>query len=148
MCYVLLLSTTSDQDLSESGSDLARFTRTLPDVAAVVKLAFPNRWYVESKPGCSCGFRHLYSVDLGFGRPVDWYPEEPDDIKATLEVIALIRRLVAAGEKVDCVDAWEHRDMHPVAEATLTVDLSQVADEEFRFFENHRFVFEHLDATG
>jgi hypothetical protein len=118
-----------------------RFERNLPDIADAAKLRYPNRWYVGSKAGCSCGFRHLYSIDMGFGEPVEWYPEDDDDIEATLELIAIIRELVVSGESVDCIDAWEHQNMHPSAEAELEVNLGEVSDRAFRFFENHHFVF-------
>ncbi len=143
MCYVLLLSTTSEEELAARNSVLVRFTRDLPKVADTSKLRYPHHWYVQSHLGCSCGFRHLYSIELGFGEPVDWYPEESEEIDATLQLVAIIRRLVERGERVDCVDQWEHKNMHPAAEAVLIVNLSKVADQEFRFFENHHFIFEN-----
>jgi hypothetical protein len=141
MCYVLLLSTTSDADLTTFNSDALRFTKELPDIADVAKLEFPHRWYVGSRSGCSCGFRHLYSIELGFGEPVDWFEEQPEDVEATLELIRVIRELSDRGEGVDCVDAWDHREMQPVAETTLEVDLANVSDTQFRLFENHHFIF-------
>jgi hypothetical protein len=141
MCYVLLLSTTSNADLTEFNSDALRFTTELPQIADVAQLEFPHRWYVGSRSGCSCGFRHLYSIELGFGEPVDWFEESSEDIEATLDLIRVIRALHERGESVDCVDAWDHREMHPVAETTLEVDLDTVSDTQFRLFENHRFVF-------
>lgn len=141
MCYVLLLSTTSDKDLRTYNNDLVRFTRELPSIADVEKLNYAHCWYIGSKSVCSCTFRHLYSIELGFGEPVDWYEEEPEDIVATLQLVALIRSLLESGESVDCVDAWEHQNMHPIAETDLEVDLSKIMDWEFRFFENHHFIF-------
>jgi hypothetical protein len=143
MCYTLLLSTTSIEDLNAQSNEFVRFSRELPSIADVKALEHPNRWYVGSKSGCSCTFRHLYSIELGFGEPVDWYPEESEEIEATLQLIGIIRKLIESGESVDCVDAWEHQNMHPVAKATLEVDLCKVSDQEFRFFENHHFKFKN-----
>lgn len=141
MCYVLLLSTTSDADLTIHNNKLVRFSHELPQIAAVHALQYANRWYIGSQSGCSCSFRHLYSVELGFGEPVDWYPEEPEEIDATLQLIHIIRTLVVRGHGVDCIDVWEHQDMHPVAPDALDVDLGVVKDSAFRFFENHHFTF-------
>ena len=141
MCYVVLLSTTSSVDLGADSSELVKFERELPQGAAIDRLLYPHRWYVGSKSGCSCTFRHLLSTELGFGAPEEWYPEEPDEIAATLELVRVVRRLVEEGERVDCVDAWEHADPSLVSAASRTVDLARISDEEFRFFENHHFVF-------
>ena len=141
MCYVVLLSTTSAEDLARLNSDLLRFSRELPDEPATQALAYPQRWYVGSKTGCSCTFRHLHSIELGFGPPVDWYPEEGDEIAATLEFIAVVRALVEAGARVDCVDAWSgEAGTHGFGEP-LGVDLSTLADADFRFFEDRCFDF-------
>ena len=122
-------------------TELVRFTKELPQIAEAAVLKFENKWYVGSKSGCSCSFRHLYSVELGFGEPVSWYEENPEDIEATLQVIQLIREVVAKGESVDCVDAWPSQEMKPVATRKLDIDLSSIKDSEFRFFENHHFTF-------
>lgn len=144
MCYMILLSTTSTDDLSIGNNELVSFTAALPGIPEEQYLAFPNKWFIGSRSGCSCSFRHLYisSVELGFSEPVDWYPEEAADVEATRQVIAVIRSLVAKGEKVDCVDAWAHGQ--PLAAALVgevDVDLGKVGDASFRFFENHRFTF-------
>jgi hypothetical protein len=141
MCYALLLSTTSDEDLSLRNSELVHFARELPKIADAKNLKYPNKWYIGSKSGCSCTFRHLYSVELGFGEPVDWYEEAPEEIEATLQLIEVLRSLLEAREGVDCIDAWEHQSMHPIAVTELEVDLTQVSNAQFRFFENHHFVF-------
>ena len=139
MCYALLLSTTTDADLSVHNTELVRFERELPNLPSVERLRYPNRWYIGSNTGCSCGFRHLYSVELGFGVPVDWYPEEKENLEATLQLIRIVRALIESGECVDCIDAWEHPHMHAVPEAELVVNLAEIKDEEFRLFENHHF---------
>jgi hypothetical protein len=141
MCYVLLLSTTSSEDLAAHNSELVLFTKDLPTIAEVKSLKYPNKWYIGSKSGCSCSFRHLHSIELGFSEPVEWYKENPEDIEATKQLIQIIRDLVAHGERVDCIDAWEHQEMYPVANGKLEVDLSKVKNSEFRFFENHHFTF-------
>lgn len=141
MCYVLLLSTTSAEDLTVHNGELVRFMKDLPQIAEVADLSYPNRWYIGSRSGCSCSFRHLHTIELGFGEPVAWYKEEPEDIEATIQVIQIIRELVVKGESVDCIDAWEHQEMYPVAKARLNVDLSSISNREFRFFENHHFTF-------
>lgn len=141
MCYVLLLSTSSDQDLTFFNNELERFSRELPTIDEAESLKYRFKWYVGSQSGCSCTFRHLSSTELGFGVPVDWYPEEPEEISATIQVIRIIRDLVGQGESVDCIDAWERHERGPVLGAEVQVDLSGIKNEEFRFFENHHFVF-------
>ena len=141
MCYTLLLSTTSPEDLSVHNTDLVRFTKDLPQIAEVAVLKHEHKWYVGSKSGCSCSFRHLYSIELGFGEPVQWYKEEPEDIDATLQVIQIIREIVARGESVDCVDAWPRQETASAVTRQRDVDLSSMKDSEFRFFENHHFTF-------
>ena len=139
MCYALLLSTTSNEDLSQHDSEEIRFTRTIADHLSADRLLYSNRWYVGSRTGCSCSFRHLYQPDLGFGVPEDWFPEEAADVQATQLFIRLVRELLAQGEHVDCIDAWEGNSEMPFSR--LPVNLGQIRDEEFRFFENHHFDF-------
>jgi hypothetical protein len=139
MCYALLLSTTAGSDLSQFNGEKLRFDKTIPDRLSSGHLLYPNQWYVGSRTGCSCSFRHLYTPDLGFGVPVDWFPEERADIEATLMFIRLVRSVVVSGEKVDCIDLWESNAAEPLP--PMPVDLNKVLDEEFRFFENHHFDF-------
>lgn len=139
MCYALLLSTTSDEDLTAHNSRLVRFTSDLPDIMERARLSHGNKWYAASRQGCSCAFRHLYSVELGFGAPVDWYDENEEDILATKEFIKIVRELIDAGHRVDCVDAWWSGSELPDVE--MPVDLNIVSDDQFRFFENHKFIF-------
>lgn len=141
-----LLSTSSDVDLAIDNNDFVQFSRELPGIPEETYLRYEHRWYIGSSSGCSCEFRHLSfnSVELGFDHPADWFPEEPSDIEATLQVIATIRGLVASGESVDCVDAWTHDQAvaDPLA-GDIKVNLSEVSNEQFRFFESHRFTFMH-----
>lgn len=139
MCYALLLSTTSNENLSQYDREEVRFSRTIVDHLPADQLLYPNRWYVGSRTGCSCSFRHLYQPDLGFGVPENWFPEEETDVQATQFFIHLVRSLLAKGENVDCIDAWEGNSEGPLSQ--LQVNLKQIRDEEFRFFENHHFDF-------
>ena len=150
MCYMTVLRTDSAEDLERIGTPLVRFSREMPGLPEESHLAYAHRWFVASRHGCSCGFRHLYvaSVTLGFGEPEDWFPEEAADVEATREVVAQIRRLVAEGARVDCVDAWAHGKPTAELAATVHVDLGTMGDRTFRFFENHRFVFERVANDG
>ena len=139
MCYALILSTTSSEDLSQYNCEEIRFDQAVPEHLLVDRLLYPSKWYVGSRTGCSCAFRHLYEPDLGFGVPEDWFPEEEADIQATQIFVRLVRSLLAKGESVDCIDSWDGKSETPFAR--LTVNLSQIRDEEFRFIENHHFDF-------
>lgn len=139
MCYALILSTTSNEDLTQFNREDVRFTQQVPDHLPANLLLYPNKWYVGSRTGCSCSFRHLHEPDLGFGIPEDWFPEEEADIEATKMFVLIVRALLAKGEHVDCIDAWEGNGEGPFSQ--LSVNLSQIRDEEFRFFENHHFDF-------
>ena len=139
MCYSLVLSTTSNDDLSIFNAEGIRFDKNIPDLPAFDHLLYANKWYVGSRTGCSCSFRHLYGPEFDFHAPEDWFPEENSDIEATLTFIRLVRSLIAKGEKADCIDVW----ISDRAEALppMSVDLKRIRDEEFRFFENHHFDF-------
>jgi hypothetical protein len=144
MCYSLLLSTTSDADLERHNTELVRYSPLASGTVGASLLQFHHQWFLGSRSGCSCGFRHLAaeSLGLGFATPMDWFPEQAEDLAATLEVIGVIRALVAAGAEVDCVDLWNPGpNREPVACATIEVDLDQVGDPAFRFMEDHRLSF-------
>lgn len=143
MCYMLLLSTDSEVDLSESNTELLCFRKELPGLPEESLLEYPNKWFVGSAQGCSCGFRHLgsESIELGFGIPEDWFPENADDIEATHQFIRVVRSLRASGNGVECIDAWCD-DSHPVSlNGAVQVNLDEIPDVAFRFYENQRFVF-------
>jgi hypothetical protein len=144
MCYMTILSTTADTDLSVHNNELVTFTTSLPGIPEEQYLTHKFKWFIGSQSGCSCEFRHLYvdSVSLGFGEPEDWLPEEPGKIEATRQISAVIRSLVKSGAEVDCVDAWAHDQdsVEPLA-GEIEVDLSEISDSAFRFFEMHRFTF-------
>ena len=139
MCYALILSTTSNEDLTQFNREDIRFSQQVPDRLPANLLLYPNKWYVGSRTGCSCSFRHLYEPDLGFGIPEAWFPEEEVDIEATKMFVRIVRALLAKGERVDCIDTWEGNGEGPFSQ--LSLNLSQIRDEEFRLFENHRFDF-------
>ena len=141
MCYELILSTTSGDDLSQFNDAGIRFEGSHPERRSFSHLLYPHKWFIGSRTGCSCSFRHLYEPEHGFGVPEDWAPEEQTDIEATLKFIRLVRSLIAQGERVDCVDLWAGSDAVPGAPVRMDVDLSRVRNEEFRFFENYHFDF-------
>ena len=144
MCYSVFLSTDSKQDLSSSNSSLINFEKKLQDyeVEIVDSLHYSQKWHVASKSGCGCSFRHLYSIELGFGEPVDWYEEESDDIEATKAFYDLAVDLLSSGNQVDCIAIWEGTKIDQVKH--LEVDLSSISRDSFRFFENHHFYFTSL----
>ncbi len=141
MCYSLYLSTTSPEDLTRHNSELLRFE--FPDVAGknwFNILKNQQKWYVGSKSGCSCTFRHLLSIELGFGEPEEWYPEDEDELQATVELYRVIAPLVSEGYQVDCLDIWEGAVVADLK--TKVVDLNAVSERAFRLFENYHFIFE------
>ncbi len=141
MCYTLLLSTNYPGDLAAWNDEFVRFSRALPGLPEVALLAYPQRWYVGSKSECSCTFRHLHSPELGFGEPVDWFPEEPDEIEATARFIKIVRGLVEDGYLVDVIDIWGEIGNAISGPENLEVDLAAVEDRAFRFLENYRLEF-------
>jgi hypothetical protein len=139
MCYAIYLSTDLEDDLSRFNTDLVQFEHFDAPNPILSSLKYINKWYVASKSGCSCTFRHLTSVELGFGAPVDWYDEDQNEIAATLTFIKVIRTLINRGAKVDCIDTWLGTGPSDIQEKS--VDLSLLDDDQFRFFENYHFLF-------
>jgi hypothetical protein len=141
MCYSVLISTDAERDLGVYNTALIRFEKDLaPEEEKVLGLMrHPHIWYVGSKSGCSCTFRHLHSIELGFGAPEDWYPEDSDEIEATKQFYDIVSTLVSEGSRVDCISIWSGTIEDGVQ--GLDVALSSIAREEFRFFENHHFNF-------
>ncbi|UXI66255.1 hypothetical protein [Tahibacter amnicola] len=144
MCNLVYLSTTSLEDLALCNTDKMVFTHELPGRPAEAQLRHPYRWYVGSSAGCSCEFRHVMAENVeglgGFGTPEPWYEEAPAVLEATQQVIRVIRRLVEAGESVDCIDLWDDQHSNGITH-DLPVDLDVVDDPAFRFFEGYRFEF-------
>ncbi len=143
MCYMLLLATDSTEDLSAYNNSYIMFSRELPGLSEERLLNYPQKWFVGSRHGCSCGFRHLAvdSVELGFGEPVDWYEEESEDIEATLGFVRIIKGLVERGASVECIDTWQHENTPSQLSGTIEVNFSEITDRAFRFYENHRINF-------
>ena len=139
MCYSVYLSTDSPEDLSVrrfKGGSFKRLDSDGNDLCTEL-LESVNQWYVASVSGCSCSFRHLTSVELGFGEPEAWYPEEKQDIDATIALYAVLSSLVSWGHRVDLIDVWSGAS--PEAIVTIDVYLDDVPASAFRLFENHRF---------
>ncbi len=141
MCYMVYVSTDCADDLSLQNSDLVRFERP----SAEKQCPCPPRlrpeltWFVASASGCSCTFRHLHpeSVELGFGEPEGWCPEEAEPIDATKRLYEILKAIVERGHHVEVLDCWSGtEDVDPVP---LDVSLSQVPAEHFRLFEGHLF---------
>ncbi|UCD43084.1 MAG: hypothetical protein JSV69_05680 [Chloroflexota bacterium] len=139
MCYSIYLSTDSNKDLSNENNDLLHFKQEEIKGSIQSILKNEHQWYLGSKSICSCTFRHLHSIELGFSEPVDWYPEDDDEIAATLSFIEIARQIVEQGHQLDCVDIWEGTAEADIKE--LWIDLNDLRDDEFRFFENYHFIF-------
>ncbi|UCD43085.1 MAG: hypothetical protein JSV69_05685 [Chloroflexota bacterium] len=139
MCYSIYLSTDSNKDLSNENNDLLHFKQEEIKVPIQSILKNEHQWYLGSKSICSCTFRHLHSIELGFSEPVDWYPEDDDEIAATLSFIEIARQIVEQGHQLDCIDIWEGTAEADIKE--LRIDLNDLRDDEFRFFENYHFIF-------
>ena len=141
MCYSIYLSTSFEGNLSGYNSDLIRFEKDTTGCEPQILnlLRYDHRWFVGSKSGCSCTFRHLSSIELGFGQPVDWYAEEPDEIEATKAFYDVVNNLISAGQMVDCISVWAGANHNQITR--LAVEPGSVPKEAFRFFENHHFVF-------
>jgi hypothetical protein len=148
MCYLVYLSTESAEDLARCDSERIQF-RPLEEDDKVYEsvLKHPQKWSIPTPPsGCSCGFRHLFYMnmdqgfDQGFREPEDWCPEDEDNLAATAELYRMIARLLAAGHKVDCLDVWNGTPADEIQEQS--VDLGTVPEKAFRLFEGYHFVFE------
>ena len=142
MCYLVYISTDFDGELAQHNSGLISFEKDIsegdPDIIDL--LQYENRWYVGSKAGCSCTFRHLHSIELGFGEPVDWYAENPDEIDATRLFYDVMIDLISSGNQVDCIEIWTGTKKDQIKR--LDVNLASISRKAFRFFENHHFVFQ------
>jgi hypothetical protein len=136
MCYMTILSTTSGLDLTQLNSIDVIFSRVMPKIPEENLLKYPNKWYVGSSVGCSCGFRHLNPHnfdDLGFSEPVDWFSEEPEAIEATLNLVRAFKKIISDGSQLECIDAWcGDRAGEHVLSRRITVSLSQLSEAAFR----------------
>ena len=143
MCYMTIISTTSDIELTKYNSKYLVFDKVMPGLPEEIFLQHPNKWYVGSKDGCSCGFRHLMTEnypDLGFAEPVDWFEEDQEDIEATIELVKVFKEILANNSKLDCVDAWTSDSNElPKLSGDIKVNLTEVSENSFRLVENYRF---------
>ena len=143
MCYSLYLSTNSPADLRVGNTELLRFQKAedyaYKDAPIIKLLQFANKWFVGSKSECSCTFRHLHAIELGFGAPEPWYPEAQDELDATQQLYDAISTMLSSGHRVECIDTWTGTEPKDIKD--LPVSLASVPREAFRLFENHRFVF-------
>ena len=141
MCYLVYMSTDFPGDLTQHNSILISFNKHFSDFEPEIRdlLLYKYLWYVGSKSGCSCTFRHLSSVEIGFGKPVDWYPENSDAIKATRIFYNVALSLISSGNTIDCIEIWSGTTKDQIKR--LKVDLLTIKRDEFRFFENHHFIF-------
>ena len=142
MCYMVYISTDCADDLSRQSSDLVRFGKPSVETYSPCPpiLKHVHKWFVGSKSECSCTFRHLCrdSVDLGFGVPEDWFPEEEAEIEATREFYGILKEMVQQGHHVEVLDCWsgdEEKDA-----VVLDVSLSEVPVDHFRLFEGYLFM--------
>ncbi len=143
MCYSIYVSTDSNQDLSDGNGELIHFQKEAIAEPFSALLRHENQWFVGSKSVCSCTFRHLFSTELGFSEPVNWFEEDEDEIEATLLFIKIVRRLIDQGHQVDCIDAWYGVTKEDITE--MKVNLKNLDNEQFRFFENQHFIFNNGD---
>ena len=147
MCYLTVLSTNSNQDLSEYNSDLVSFCSEYNKLKENNFLEYKNKWFIARKgESCSCGFRYVerWNIEaLGFSEPEDWSPEDPEDIKATHEIVNVILQLLESGEKVDSVTSWQD-EANPMQEllGNIKINISEIGIERFRFFDDYRFDYE------
>ncbi len=77
------------------------------------------------------------SKDLGFSKPVDWYEEDSEDIEATKQFYRIVKEQLNKGFKVDLVDRWEGTKIYRINK--LEINLNQISENQFRFFENYLF---------
>ena len=141
MCYLVYMSTDFPGDLTQHNSILINFNKHFSNCEPEIvdMLLYRHHWYVGSKSGCSCTFRHLSSVEIGFGKPVDWYEENSDEIGATRIFYNVALSLISSGNKLDCIEICAGTRKDQIKR--LKVDLSTISRDEFRFFENHHFIF-------
>lgn len=136
MCHLTYLGTDSPEDLTSfntAGFHLAKAAPT-PDISEA--LSYPYIWLASEKPECcSCIFRTAMGL-TEFGIPEDWLEEEQESLDASKKFYRVIAHLLAQGAKVESITCWEDQEG---AFNNLLVDLSAVAEDEFRFFSGYRF---------
>jgi len=149
MCHMLYLATDCPDDLWCKNSDLVRFEKlsserfgrqlSEPSSRSPRMLTHEHQWFVGSKSGYSCTFRHLIreSVSLGFGAPEHWFPEEQDAIAATHQLYTILAAIIERGHHVELLDCWNGDEDKEVTR--LDVSLTDVTIDDFRLFEGHLF---------
>lgn len=141
MCYMVYISTDCADDLSCRSSELVRFREPSAETWSPCPriLKHEHRWFVGSQSGCSCTFRHLShgSIELGFGPPEEWFPEDQDEIDATRQLHDILRGIVQRGRQVDLLDCWSGDEEEDAV--ALDVSLTVVPVEHFRLFEGYVF---------
>jgi len=142
MCYMTIVSTTSEADLTKLNTPLFQFSKDIAGIPEVMFLNYPRKWFLGSKDGCSCAFRHIGdgAIELGFSEPVDWWEESQEDLDATLQVVEAFRTILRDGHKLDCIDTWasDNKESQRLV-GDLEVNLSEISAKSFRFFEGYRF---------
>lgn len=151
MCNMCIISTSSELDLRQFNSSQVVFSQDMPDVPEEKFLKYEYKWYLGSSDGCSCRFRHLMDVnfpDLGFADPEDWFPEEQEDIDATLQLVKIFKTILSTGVRIDCIDAWANASTaEPLITGNVVVDFAEIPDTSFRFIENyhHELIYRRKD---
>lgn len=140
MSYIIFISTDCEDDLKKRNCELVRFTRELPFDIEAGLLSNKNVWHVKSKEDSGGPFRHSPEPN-SFALPQDWYPEDKADIEATIIFMDTVRYILQNEFDVDCINMWCHDASWSGDPVKMTVDLSDIKNEEFRFFENHIFEF-------
>jgi hypothetical protein len=132
MCYAVFLSTTSAEDLSKHDFDAVSFVGEAStqemDRPYLARLHYPSKYFVSTYGGCSCHFRHAEERDELFEPPVDWEPEDPEDVEATGKLYELLVQMVSSGHRVDLIDVWNDDEVTE----EVGVSLSAVPKEAFR----------------
>ncbi len=143
MCYSVYLATDSKTDLKKYNDNQMFFEKIEKNDEVTLLLKNENRWHVATgKPGCcSCGFRHLMreSLSLGFSKPEDWFQEEKAELESTKKIYNIICKLIANGYKVESLDVWT--EPKPEDIITKDIEIKNISDDEFRFFEDYLFRF-------
>lgn len=143
MCYSVYLSTNSALDLANEGFEPVSFV-PVPglhptDELCLSNLQYSSKWFVSTYGGCSCHLRHAIQPEELFEPPVDWAPEEPEDIASTARLYDLVVRLIQEGAQVDLLDVWEgSEENEPFSHE---ISLSTVSRGSFRLVEGVRMNF-------
>jgi hypothetical protein len=141
MCYMVYMSTDCADDLRPLTTDLVRFEKPSKETYSRSPrvLDHQHNWFVGSKSGCSCTFRHLSkgAEQLGFDEPQDWFPEESDGIDATQQLYDVLKSIVERGFHVSLLDCWSGDEDSEAT--TMEVSLSGIPCKRFRMMEGRLF---------